>query len=74
MEDTDEVAKTIYVSGIGDSTTESTIVNFFENKRATGGGYLRGGYLSKKGFKRLSPTVVRLTYVSSKGTLTLFLT
>lgn len=70
MEDTEEVAKTIYVSGIGDSTTENTIMDFFENKRA-GGGDLREG---KEGFKRLSPTVVRLTYISSKGTLTFFLT
>ena len=56
--------KTIYVSGLRDSTTTDAITFFFENKKRTGGGELCDG---KEGFKRLSPTVARLTYVSSKG-------
>ena len=56
--------KTIYVSGIKDSTTTDAITYFFENKKRTGGGNLREG---KEGFKKLSETVARLTFVSSKG-------
>ena len=55
---------TIYVSGIKDSSTTDAISFFFENKKRTGGGELCEG---KKGFKRLSPTVARLTFVSAKG-------
>ena len=55
---------TIYVSGLKESMNDETIALLFENKRRTGGGELRDG---KEGFERLSPTVARLTYVSSKG-------
>ena len=55
---------TIYVSDLKDSTTTDAITYFFENKKRTGGGDLREG---KEGFKRLSPTVARLTFVSSQG-------
>ncbi|XP_046856480.1 uncharacterized protein LOC124449563 isoform X3 [Xenia sp. Carnegie-2017] len=59
----DEDKATIYVSGLKESTIDETIILFFENKRRTGGGELRDG---KEGFERLSPTVARLTYASSK--------
>ena len=55
---------TIYVSGLKESTTEDAVTLFFENKRRSGGGDLREG---KEGYKRISPTVARLTYVSTKG-------
>ena len=60
----DDALKTIYVSDLKDSTTTDAITYFFENKKRTGGGDLREG---KEGFKRLSPTVARLTFVSSQG-------
>ena len=63
-EEQDDAVKTIYVSGIKDSTTTDAITYYFENKKRTGGGDLCEG---KEGFKRLSPTVARLTFVSSKG-------
>ncbi|XP_046856440.1 uncharacterized protein LOC124449537 isoform X2 [Xenia sp. Carnegie-2017] len=59
----DEDKPTIYVSGFKESCTKDSITLFFENKRRCGGGELREG---KKGFTRLSPTVARLTYVSSE--------
>jgi hypothetical protein len=55
---------TIYVSGLKERTTEDAVTLFFENKRRSGGGDLREG---KEGYKRISPTVARLTYVSPKG-------
>ena len=55
---------TIYVSGFKESSTKDAITLFFENKRRTGGGELCEG---KEGYKRLSATVARLTFVSSKG-------
>ena len=54
---------TIYVSGLKESTTKDAVTLFFENKRRTGGGDL----CEEKGYKRISATVARLTYVSSKG-------
>ena len=65
-EDADEkdAVKTIYVSDLKDSTTTDAITFFFENTKRSGGGDLREG---KEGFKRLSPTVARLTFVSSRG-------
>ena len=63
-EDIEDEVKTIYVSGLKDSTSKDAITFFFENKKRTGGGDLCEG---KEGFKRLSPTVARLTFVSSKG-------
>ena len=60
----EDAVKTIYVSGLKDSTTKDTITIFFENEKRTGGGELCG---RKEGFKRLSPTVARLKFVSSKG-------
>ena len=60
----EDAATTIYVSGLKDSTTTDAITYFFENKKRTGGGDLCEG---KEGFKKLSPTVARLTFVSSKG-------
>lgn len=59
-----DAPNTILVSGIKESTTQDVITYFFENKERTGGGKLREG---KKGFKRLSSTVARLIFVSSKG-------
>ena len=55
---------TIYVSGIKDSTTKDSITLFFETNKRSGGGNLCEG---KEGYKRLSATVARLTFVSSKG-------
>ena len=55
---------TIYVSGLKESTTKDAVTLFFENKRRTGGGDLREG---KEGYKRISDTVARLTFESSKG-------
>jgi hypothetical protein len=63
-EDTASAVKTIYVSDIKDSTTEDSITLFFENKKRSGGGDLCDG---KEGYKRLSATVARLTFISSKG-------
>ena len=63
-EDAASAVKTIYVGGIKESTTEDSITLFFENKKRSGGGELCEG---KEGYKRLSATVARLTYVSSKG-------
>ena len=60
----EDAFKTIYVSDLKDSTTTDAITYFFENKKRTGGGDLCEG---KEGFKRLSPTVARLTFVSSQG-------
>ena len=60
----EDAVKTIYVSGIKDSTSKDAITYFFENKKRTGGGDLCEG---KEGFKRLSSTVALLTFVSSKG-------
>ena len=60
----EDAVKTIYVSGINGSTPTETIAYFFENKKRTGGGELCEG---EEGFKRLSPTAARLTFVSSKG-------
>ena len=60
----EDALQTIYVSGLKDSTTIDAITFFFENKKRTGGGDL---YEGKEGFKRLSPTVARLKFVSSKG-------
>ena len=59
--------KTIYVSGIKETTTKDSVCLFFENKRRTGGGELCD---SKQGYKRISPTVARLTFLSSKGSST----
>jgi hypothetical protein len=56
--------RTIYVSGIKDSTTEDVITLFFETKKRTGGGDLCEG---SEGLARVAPTVVRLKFVSSKG-------
>ncbi|XP_028391015.1 protein mono-ADP-ribosyltransferase PARP14-like [Dendronephthya gigantea] len=53
--------KTIFVSGIKKETTKDSICLFFENKRRTNGGDLCEG---KEGYKRISPTVARLTFVS----------
>jgi hypothetical protein len=63
-EDAAGTVRTIYVSGIKDSTTEASITLFFENKKRSCGGDLCE---DKEGYKRLSATVARLTYVSSKG-------
>ena len=60
----EDAAKTIYVSGLKNSTTTDFITFFFENKKRTGGGELCEG---EEGFKRLSPTVAKLTFVSAKG-------
>ena len=60
----EDAVKTIYVSGLKDSTSQDAITYFFENKKRTGGGALCG---RKERFKRLSPTVARLTFDSSKG-------
>ena len=57
---------TIYVSGFKESTTKYAITLFSENKRRSGGGDLCEG---EGGYKRLSATVARLTFVSSKGNL-----
>ena len=57
--------KTIFVSGLKETTTKDSICLFFENKRRTGGGDLCEG---KEGYKRISLTVACLTFVSSKGT------
>ena len=54
---------TIYVSGLKESTTKDAVTLFFENKKRTGGGDLCEG---KEGYKRISDTVARLTFVSSK--------
>ncbi len=59
---------TIYVSGFKESSTKDAITLFFENKRRSGGGDLCEG---KEGYKRMSPTVARLTFVASKGNLIL---
>jgi hypothetical protein len=64
QEDAANVVTTIYVSDIKDSTTEDSITLFFENKKRSGGGDLCE---RKEGYKRLSATVARLTFVSSKG-------
>jgi hypothetical protein len=63
-EDAAGTVRTIYVSGFKDSTTEASITLFFENKKRSGGGDLCE---DKEAYKRLSATVARLTYVSSKG-------
>ncbi|CAB4032729.1 Hypothetical predicted protein, partial [Paramuricea clavata] len=63
-EDEASAVRTIYVSDIRDSTTEDSITLFFENTKRSGGGDLCEG---KEGYKRLSATVARLTFVSSKG-------
>ena len=63
-EDAANAVKTIYISDIKDSTTEDFITLFFENRKRSGGGDLCDG---KEGYKRLSATVARLTFVSSKG-------
>jgi hypothetical protein len=63
-EDAANAVKIIYVSDIKDSTTEDSITLFFENRKRSGGGDL---YEGKEGYKRLSATVARLTFVSSKG-------
>ena len=55
---------TVYVSGLKESTTTDTVTLFFENKKRSGGGKLCEG---KEGYKRISNTVARLTFVSSKG-------
>ncbi|XP_028411310.1 uncharacterized protein LOC114533885 isoform X2 [Dendronephthya gigantea] len=55
--------KTIYVGGIKETTTKDSVCLFFENKRRTGGGELCEG---NQGYKRISPTVARLTFLSSK--------
>jgi hypothetical protein len=54
---------TIYVSGIKESTSEDTITLFFESKKSGGGDLCEG----EEGYKRLSATVARLTFFSSKG-------
>ena len=54
---------TIYVSGIKESTSEDTIIYFFENKKSGGGDLCEG----EEGYKRLSATVARLTFVASKS-------
>ena len=64
QEDAANVVTTIYVSDIKDSTTEDSITLFFENKKRSGGGDLCE---DKERYKRLSATVARLTFVSSKG-------
>jgi hypothetical protein len=63
-EDTANAVKTIFVSDIKDSTTEDSITLFFENRKRSGGGDLCEG---KEKYKRLSATVARLTFISSKG-------
>ena len=55
---------TIYVSGFKESSTKDAITLFFENKKRSGGGDLCE---DKEGYKRLSATVARLTFVSTKG-------
>ncbi|XP_028405587.1 uncharacterized protein LOC114528176 isoform X2 [Dendronephthya gigantea] len=62
-QDDDSGNTTIYVSGLGSSTTNESITHFFESKKRTGGGDLCKG---KKGIERVAPTVARLTFVSSK--------
>ncbi|XP_028411312.1 uncharacterized protein LOC114533887 isoform X2 [Dendronephthya gigantea] len=62
--DEENGVKTIYVSGIKETTTEDLICLFFENKRRTGGGELCEG---NQGYKRISPTVARLTFLRSKA-------
>ena len=54
---------TIYVSGLKESTTKDAVTLFFENKKRTGGEDLCEG---KEGYKRMSDTVARLTFESSK--------
>lgn len=61
----EDTVTTIYVSGFKETTSQDAISMFFESKKRSGGGDLREG---ENGFKRLSPTVARLTFVSSKGT------
>ena len=60
----EDAAKTIYVSGLKNSTSQDSISYFFENKKRTGGGDLCE---RKIGFMRTSPTRARLKFVSSKG-------
>ena len=60
----DDENRTIYVSGLKESTTEDAVTLFFENRRRSGGGDLCEG---KERYKRISPTVACLTFVSSKG-------
>ena len=62
--DGEDTEATIYVSGFKGTTSRDAISMFFESKKRSGGGELCEG---EKEFKRLSPTVARLTFVSSKG-------
>jgi hypothetical protein len=57
---------TIYVSGLRKETTKDAVTLFFENKKRSGGGELCEGP-GEEGYKRVSPTVACLTFVSSKG-------
>ena len=65
-----DAVKTIFVSGIKETTTHDAVTMFFQNKRRSRGGELCPG---EEGYKRLSLTVARLTFLSSKGTITIFL-
>jgi hypothetical protein len=54
------------VSGLRKETTKDAVTLFFENKKRSGGGELCEGP-GEEGYKRVSPTVACLTFVSSKG-------
>ena len=53
-----------YVSGLKESTTKDAVTLFFQNKKRTGGGDLCEG---KEGCKRISDTIARLEFDSSKA-------
>ena len=61
--------RTILVTGIKETTTQDAVTMFFQNKRRSRGGELCPG---EEGYKRLSYTVARLTFLSSKGIITIY--